>query len=676
MAHIQIDDREPYIAYTVGGTPQTEFDVPFAYFSEADLRVYVDEVLLTLETDYTVDGEAVDAGFSGGTITLTDAVSNVDVEIENVTPMERTSDYPDAGPFSIRALNTDLDKLVAMVQQLSARLDRDNIDIADGMVPDGSITAAKLASMAGLSLYVNLASGTAAPAAVSLVNFGKAIGLGMTRADIPTRIIPVSSFRLDGFRTIGDGGAGAPYKVGTVAGPLAIQDAAGTWFELHRNRGESVAAGWFGTYADDTTHPLSATFANLVAAQLVYPHAVALSDETDWAAIQGAINFVDNVAYGGVVRLSVGIHRTNRALTVSGNYITVEGESYVSSLIKRSHTTDDTIRFSKGGGVNTQFFCGLRNITFESTTAMTAGSHVKADILSHSKFENLRVDNGFIGVHLVSVHDFHLENVNVVHGTMYPTGGDEAFAGIYFDNDSAALIPRNNAWLHDCNVRSRDDDDSHVEHAIYISSSDGIWMDQVHAGNSSVANLYLNPKTNTTQLSGVTCNNCWWDQGGAGRGVLAAGETSASYGYLLFSDCFCTGGGTMSEGYRFAPTTGTRIRHVDIVGGYVHFTQSTGIQFQDVHDFGIKNVAIRGVGEGGGAHGIQVLAGCRSFTINNVRCGYKTDLSTDSEAGYGLVIAADADDFVVVGNNFRGNTSGGISDLTGGISKKIAENLP
>jgi hypothetical protein len=45
--------------------------------------------------------------------------------------------------------------------------------------------------------------------------------------------------------------------------------------------------GWIG---DGTYHPLSENFTTLAAAQVTYPHATALTDATDWAALQGAMN--------------------------------------------------------------------------------------------------------------------------------------------------------------------------------------------------------------------------------------------------------------------------------------------------------------------------------------------------------------------------------------------------
>ncbi|MGN8092800.1 tail fiber domain-containing protein [Methylobacterium sp. 22177] len=71
------------------------------------------------------------------------------------------------------------------------------------------------------------------------------VALGIARADIPSRIIPINSFRVSGFAVAGDYGVGATYIRGTSAGPMAIQDAAGTWFQLDLGK-PAMQAGWFG----------------------------------------------------------------------------------------------------------------------------------------------------------------------------------------------------------------------------------------------------------------------------------------------------------------------------------------------------------------------------------------------------------------------------------------------
>jgi hypothetical protein len=115
MTHIQIDDTSPRIAY-VANAAQVIFIVPFAFFDDADLIVSVNGTVLTLTTNYTVAGEG-DTG--GGTVTLvTPSTVNDQVVIVREIAIERVTDFPASGPFELDDLNTELDRQVAMIQQI------------------------------------------------------------------------------------------------------------------------------------------------------------------------------------------------------------------------------------------------------------------------------------------------------------------------------------------------------------------------------------------------------------------------------------------------------------------------------------------------------------------------------------------------------------------------------
>ena len=115
MAHITISDTTPRVNYTASSS-QTAFTVNFPFFADSDLKVYQNDTLKTLTTDYTVTGAGASAG---GTMTLgTGATSGDIISILRDVPVARTTDFATSGAFQIDTLNTDLDKHTAMVQEL------------------------------------------------------------------------------------------------------------------------------------------------------------------------------------------------------------------------------------------------------------------------------------------------------------------------------------------------------------------------------------------------------------------------------------------------------------------------------------------------------------------------------------------------------------------------------
>lgn len=148
MAILQIDDTTPRISYAVGGTPQTVFAVPFAFFEDSDLKVYVDEALKSLTTHYTVSGAGNEAG---GSITFLSGQTNVDVVIVRDVPLRKTSEFPLSGPLDLETLNNELSRHIAISQQLLDRIQRtirlpDGDPSADLVLPSLATRANKLAS--------------------------------------------------------------------------------------------------------------------------------------------------------------------------------------------------------------------------------------------------------------------------------------------------------------------------------------------------------------------------------------------------------------------------------------------------------------------------------------------------------------------------------------------------
>jgi len=122
---ITISDISPRIQYTATAG-QTSFTVPFEFFDDDDLVVVntssggVDTTLTkaaspSTVTQYSVTGAGVTGG---GSITLgAGATLNDTYTITRNVPIARSTDFATTGVFPIDSLNTELDKIVAMMQQ-------------------------------------------------------------------------------------------------------------------------------------------------------------------------------------------------------------------------------------------------------------------------------------------------------------------------------------------------------------------------------------------------------------------------------------------------------------------------------------------------------------------------------------------------------------------------------
>ena len=145
---IDLTDNAPRVSYTVS-TSTTSFAVPFEFFDDADLVVVVGGTTKTLTTHYTVSG----GNGATGTVTMTsgNAVSSGTVIIFRDIDFKRTTDFPTSGAFPIATLNTELDRNIALFDDLQDRIDRsvrltDSDDAATMTIP---VKASRLGKILG-----------------------------------------------------------------------------------------------------------------------------------------------------------------------------------------------------------------------------------------------------------------------------------------------------------------------------------------------------------------------------------------------------------------------------------------------------------------------------------------------------------------------------------------------
>lgn len=169
----------PLIEYTAAAA-QTAFVVPFEFFENADLKVYVDGVLQTLTTHYTVTGAGVTGG---GTVTfVVGRTTGQAIKIERSIEIKRLTDFPTSGPFDVEQLNEDLDRIIATQQELALAP-----DAASGLLEDAAAYAANAATSAGAA---STSAGTAATQAAAAAASAAAADATAASLDNPWRIVP------------------------------------------------------------------------------------------------------------------------------------------------------------------------------------------------------------------------------------------------------------------------------------------------------------------------------------------------------------------------------------------------------------------------------------------------------------------------------------------------------
>ena len=115
-------------------------------FAETDLKVYVDSVLQTVNTDYIVTGVGSEAG--GSIVLNAPPAGSFSVVIVRDVPKTQGTDLPFGGVFPAAAIEDVFDKITVLSQQNSDRIDR-TLVLADtdpdsiGTLPDKASRSSK-----------------------------------------------------------------------------------------------------------------------------------------------------------------------------------------------------------------------------------------------------------------------------------------------------------------------------------------------------------------------------------------------------------------------------------------------------------------------------------------------------------------------------------------------------
>lgn len=305
---LNVSDTRPRIAYTVGATPQSLFAIPFIFFENGDINVYVDGVKKTLSTHYTLSGAFNEFG---GAMTLLSPVSNAKVVIARNITIELQTHIPTFGPLDIPAINIQFSRFVAIQQELADRFSRslilsDASGAKDLTLPDPAA-----------GMYLRWKTDL-----TGLENAIPSVGDGVadTRTDFATRTIAIAAtidggirhLRTAGYTNVGDGGGGLYKRVATAPSHSARFRSADRF--LPNGATDNTNGGWW---------ELDFTSGIIWAAQLG-----AVPDEgvtNNLTAIQAAI---DLAGWRGTVYLSSGVYNCSAAPT-NPKGVHIRGQGYI-----------------------------------------------------------------------------------------------------------------------------------------------------------------------------------------------------------------------------------------------------------------------------------------------------------------------------------------------------------
>lgn len=119
--HIKVGDVSPRIQY-VGDGMQSTFTYPFPIFEDSNIEVYIGDTLQTATSDYTVSGAGEDNGGSVSFLSAPSASETITL-IRNLS-VKRETDFQESGEFRAKVINDELDKIIAMLQEVEDQLNR------------------------------------------------------------------------------------------------------------------------------------------------------------------------------------------------------------------------------------------------------------------------------------------------------------------------------------------------------------------------------------------------------------------------------------------------------------------------------------------------------------------------------------------------------------------------
>lgn len=225
---INAASNNPRVEYTVGqGVEQKVFTIPFEFFEDPEVKLYVDGTLKTQgsgDGKYTVTGGEGSTGtatfntVSSGTQPVTGATGGSTVIIVRDIPIERVTDFSAGADINRAALNTQLDTLTALVSDADTNITRS----LTAPVTDANIDMALPAKATRVGKVLGFNSSSGNPEAVNHLTNASVSVSALSAGATPTGSVSVSNNTAAFSLGIPAGATGATGATGSTGAAATI----------------------------------------------------------------------------------------------------------------------------------------------------------------------------------------------------------------------------------------------------------------------------------------------------------------------------------------------------------------------------------------------------------------------------------------------------------------------
>ena len=401
------------------------------------------------------------------------------------------------------------------------------------------------------------------------------------------------------------------------------------------------------------------------------------------AEIQAAIDFVEARTFGGTVELGAEHYFVSSTITINHDYIVIKGHGKWTTNIRRTGDYGDTFEVADSvPASNNIFYNQFRGLAIkQQTNRMTSGAHIKAIGMRRFVISDCLIENGYNGLRFIAQCGPGLvQDVLIYHGDPYDDV-NRANSCIYIDEDSSYVTQWGSLIrITDCEMRGvNSPQEDSVTYGVLVTGVDGFHLTDSHIANCQNSQVSIQP-ANNSWCALIEIRDNLFDASADGWGIRLSGTTTSTFGYIMIHDNMMLGGGGSGRGIALSGATGY-CEDIQIHGNMIKNYGSHGIiigQYNVGVSIKDNTVSRCNMDNSAGINSITVGNNTKHFWVNDNKAGHYFDgdgTPATALTKYGLVIGTGCDEYTVIGNDFRGNTTGAISDGSSGANSVTADNL-